>query len=79
MAERDYVERVAKKSGAKEQWDNYRSLKKLTNKTLKSAEALHYRNLKFNRFFATIGSNKITGYLPPADADAWKKYEPTRK
>ena len=50
----------------------------LTNKTLKSAEALHYRNLKFNRFFATIGA-KITGYLPPVDTDAWKKYELERK
>ena len=31
-----------------------------------------------NRFFATIGA-KITGYLPPVDTDAWKKYELERK
>ena len=45
MAERDYAKTVAKKSGTKEQWDNYRSLKNLKNKKLKSAEALHYKNL----------------------------------
>ena len=45
MAERDYAKKVAKKSGTKEQWDNYRSLKNLKNKKLKSAEALHYKNL----------------------------------
>lgn len=45
MAERDYSKKVAKKSGVKEQWDKYRRLKNLTNKKLKSAEALHSTNL----------------------------------
>ena len=45
MTERDYATKVAKKSVTKEQWDNDRSLKNLTNKKLKSAEALHYKNL----------------------------------
>lgn len=45
MAERDYSKKVAKKSGVKEQWDKYRSFKNLTNKKLKSAEALHSTNL----------------------------------
>ena len=45
MAERDYSKKVAKKSGVKEQWDKYRSLKNLTNKKLKLAEALHSKNL----------------------------------
>ena len=39
------LKRLQKKSGTKEQWDNYRSLKNLTNKKLKLAEALHYKNL----------------------------------
>ena len=38
MAERDYAKRIAKKSGAQEQWNNYRRLKNLTKRKLKSAE-----------------------------------------
>ena len=45
MAERDYALRVAKRSGNQEQWIEYRRLKNFTNRKIKSAEALHYKNL----------------------------------
>ena len=45
MAERDYALRVAKRSGNEEQWTEYRRLKNFTNRKIKSAEALHYKNL----------------------------------
>ena len=45
MAERDYALRVAKRSGNQEQWTEYRRLKNFTNRKIKSAEALHYKNL----------------------------------
>ena len=45
MAERDYALRVAKRSGNQEQWNEYRRLKNFTNRKIKSAEALHYKNL----------------------------------
>ena len=44
MAERDYALRVAKRSGNQEQWNEYRRLKNFTNRKIKSAEALHYKN-----------------------------------
>ena len=71
MSKRDYAKRVAKKSGAKEQWDNYRSLKNLTNKKLKSAEALHYKNLiesaadlkeRWRSLNSVVGSKKDCGW-----------------
>ena len=45
MAERDYALRVAKRSGNQEQWTEYRRLKNFTNRKIKSAEALPYKNL----------------------------------
>ena len=45
MAERDYALRIAKRSGNQEQWNEYRRLKNFTNRKIKSAEALHYKNL----------------------------------
>ena len=45
MAERDYALRVAKRSGNQEQWNEYRRLKNFTNRKIKSAETLHYKNL----------------------------------
>ena len=46
MAERDYSFKVAKRPGAgQEEWDNYRRLKNLTNRKIKAAEALYYKNL----------------------------------
>ena len=45
MAERDYALRIAKRSSNQEQWNEYRRLKNFTNRKIKSAEALHYKNL----------------------------------
>ena len=43
MAERNYAYKIAKRSNDKEQWNNYR--KNMTNRKLKSAESLYYKNL----------------------------------
>ena len=70
MTERDYAKTVAKKSGNQEQWNNYRWLKNLTNRKLKSAEALHYKNLiesaadpkeRWRSLNTIIGSNNVRG------------------
>jgi len=46
MAERVYALKVAKRSGSEEEkWDNCRRLKNLTNRKIKAAETLYYRNL----------------------------------
>jgi len=70
MAERDYALRVAKRSGNQEQWNEYRRLKNFTNRKIKSAEALHYKNLiesaenpkvLWRSLNSVIGSNKQEG------------------
>ena len=47
MAERDYVYKVAKRSGGKQvMWDKYcKLLKNLTNRKMKAAEALYHKKL----------------------------------
>ena len=46
MAERDYAFKVARRSGKEQgKWDNFRKLKNLTNRKIKAAEALYYKNL----------------------------------
>ena len=65
------LKELQKKSGAKEQWDNYRSLKNLTNKKLQSAEVFHYKNLiestadlnreRWRSLNSVIGSKKDCG------------------
>lgn len=70
MAERDYALRVAKRSDNQEQWNEYRRLKNFTNRKIKSAEALHYKNLiesaknskvLWRSLNSVIGSNKQEG------------------
>ena len=70
VAERDYALRVAKRSGNQEQWNEYRRLKNFTNRKIKSAEALHYKNLiesaenpkdMWRSLNSVIGSNKQGG------------------
>ena len=70
MAERDYALRVAKRSGNQEQWNEYRRLKNFTNRKIKSAEALHYKNLiesaenpkdMWHSLNSVIGSNNQGG------------------
>ena len=45
MAERNYGYKIAKRTNEKEQWNNYRKLKNMTNRKSKSAESLYYKNL----------------------------------
>ena len=70
MAERDYALRIAKRSGNQEQWNEYRRLKNFTNRKIKSAEALHYKNLiesaenpkdMWHSLNSVIGSNNQGG------------------
>lgn len=70
MAERDYALRVAKRSGNQEQWNEYCRLKNFTNRKIKSAEALPYKNLiesaenpkdMWRSLNSTIGSNNQGG------------------
>ena len=72
MAERDYALRIAKRSGNQEQWNEYRRLKNFTNRKIKSAEALHYKNLiesaenpkdMWHSLNSVIGSNNQGGAL----------------
>ena len=43
--ERNYALKIAKRPGDQEQWRTYRRLKNFTNRKLKSAEALYYKEL----------------------------------
>lgn len=45
MAVRNYAYKIAKRTNEKKQWNNYRKLKNMTNRKLKSAESLYYKNL----------------------------------
>ena len=70
IAGRDYALRVAKRFSNQEQWNEYRRLKNFTNRKIKSAEALHYKNLiesadnpkdMWRSLNSVIGSNKQGG------------------
>ena len=45
MAERNYAYKIEKRTNDKEQRNNYCKLKNMTNRKLKLAESLYYKNL----------------------------------